>query len=322
MKPYIDQGPINCDIDIDTNNVKGKTAIVTGGANGIGEAYVRALSKAGAYVLIADVAEGDGERLAQELGRQLLSPATSSVRFVKCDVSSWRDQVAVFKEASSFSPSGRIDIVIPNAGIAAPIDSIFSTNVEDIEPEEPKMKVISINLTGVLYTVKLALHYFRRQNASNTGDDLDQVLILQGSLAGFIAIPRSVEYTTSKWGARGIFRTLRETEFQHNVRVCYIAPTFIHTKFLSDDLVQLLNVSHVEYATVEDAAGAVMRIVTDSSVQGRALAIAPRSLAPRGYLDLCDDNKEGSAVYPLIAESLGKLGLLYRADLPAGKPDM
>ncbi|KAL6250762.1 hypothetical protein RBB50_003065 [Rhinocladiella similis] len=301
MKPYTDEGPINCDVDIDSSSVKGKTAIVTGGANGIGEAYVRALSKAGAFVVIADVSERDGERLSKELG--------SSARFVKCDVSSWADQVAVFKAAAASSPSGRIDVVIPNAGIGGQLESVFSTKVEDTDPEEPKLKIMNINLTGVLYTVKLALHYFRRQNASNKGGDLDQVLILQGSLAGFLAIPGAVEYSTSKWGVRGIFRTLRETEFQHNIRVCYIAPSFVYTNILGDGLVQLLNNSKIEWATVEDAAEAVMRIVTDPNVQGRALTIVPRSLAPRGYFDLSDDDKEGSAVYPLIRESVGKLNL-------------
>ncbi|KIW42312.1 uncharacterized protein PV06_05874 [Exophiala oligosperma] len=301
MKPYTDEGPINCDVDIDTTNVKGKTAIVTGGSNGIGEAYVRALSKAGAFVVIADVAEGDGEKLCKELG--------SSVRFVKCDVSSWANQVATFKEAAASSPSGRIDIVLANAGIGGPPDTIFSTKVEDAEPEEPKLKILTVNLTGALYTVKLALHYFRRQNASNKGTDLDQVLILQGSLAGFIQLPEAVEYVASKWGLRGTFRTLRVTEFQHNIRVCYIAPSFVHTKIVNDELVQLLEKGNIEWATVEDAAEAVMRIVTDPGVQGRALAIAPRSLAPRGYFDLCDDDKEGSPVYPLIDASLGRMGL-------------
>lgn len=215
---------------------------------------------------------------------------------MKCDVSSWADQVAVFKAAAASSPSGRIDVVIPNAGIGGQLESVFSTKgkwrtlgffipvqsadeinnrvVEDTDPEEPKLKIMNINLTGVLYTVKLALHYFRRQNASNKGGDLDQVLILQGSLAGFLAIPGAVEYSTSKWGVRGIFRTLRETEFQHNIRVCYIAPSFVYTNILGDGLVQLLNNSKIEWATVEDAAEAVMRIVTDPNVQGICSQVA------------------------------------------------
>lgn len=48
-------------------------------------------------------------------------------KFVQCDVTSWEDQLAAFKEAVSFSPSGRVDIVIPNAGIDM-VDPMYVNN--------------------------------------------------------------------------------------------------------------------------------------------------------------------------------------------------
>ena len=101
---------------------------------------------------------------------------------------------------------------------------IPSPQVEAEEPEEPKLSIINVNLIGVLYTIKLALHYFRRQNALNKADPLDQTLVLQGSLAGYLDLPGAIQYTASKFGLRGILRDLRRTEHVHNIRVNYIGP--------------------------------------------------------------------------------------------------
>lgn len=96
--------------------------------------------------------------------------------------------------------------------------------MEAEEPEEPKLNILNVNLVGVMYTVKLALHYFRRQNASNKEEPLDQVLVLQGSLAGYLDLPGAVQYIASKFGLRGMMRALRKTEHVHNIRVNYIGP--------------------------------------------------------------------------------------------------
>ncbi|KAK5087849.1 hypothetical protein LTR05_002064 [Lithohypha guttulata] len=279
---YINSGAITTDVKTDTSNVNGKTAIVTGGASGIGEAYVRALVKAGAFVVIADLDEEVGHNLAKEL-------SSSEIKFVKTDVTKWTDQLAMFKTAISSSPSGRIDIVIANAGISA-ADSIFANNLELDEPEEPRLNVIDVNLTGVLYTVKLALFYFRKQNAARKGGDLDQNLILQGSLAGYLDLRGAVQYSASKWGLRGIMRCLRRSELSHNIRVNYIAPWFIQTKIMSEAFVQYLQQRNVDFATVEDAAEAALKIISDTRVKGRSLAILPRSLNLQGYQDLDNDD--------------------------------
>lgn len=306
MAPYVNSGPVDTDVDVDTSRVKGQTAIVTGGANGIGEAYTRALAKAGAFVVIADLDEEFGSKLEKEL--------SGSVKFVKTDVTSWANQLSMFKTAVSSSPSGRIDIVIANAGISG-ADSIYQNDVDKDEPEEPRLNVLNVNLTGVLYTVKLALFYFRKQHAANKGEALDQNLILQGSLAGYLDLPGAIQYGASKYGLRGIMKNLRVTEHEHNIRVNYIAPWFIRTKIMSDTVIKFLEGRNVEFAAVDDSAGAILRMITDPKVTGRSFAIVPRSIAPRGYIDVdLDDYEEGSL--------LGKLqglagGVTHRVSLSA-----
>ncbi|KAF2258069.1 NAD(P)-binding protein [Lojkania enalia] len=155
--------PVNCDVDFDTSNCAGKTAIVAGGANGLGEAYVRALASAGSLVCIADVDAEMGEKLASEL-------------------------------------PNKIHFVVANAGIAPP-DDVFSFDGKNAEPTEPNLKTIDVNLCGVLYMVKLSLYYFVKQNGTklHPGQE-DTCLVLIGSGAAYFDVPRSIQYPATKWG--------------------------------------------------------------------------------------------------------------------------
>lgn len=101
------------------------------------------------------------------------------------------------------------------------------------KPQKPDLKILDINLVGVMYTIKLALHYFRKQyNAAvnkesgtlSGNSDLDTCLVLQGSLAGFVDQPGSPQYNSSKFALRGTMRCLRRTVLQHGTRINYIAP--------------------------------------------------------------------------------------------------
>lgn len=80
---------------------------------------------------------------------------------------------------------------------------------------------MDINLTGVLYTTKLAMHYFRRQPIAA---DRDRCLILKSSLAGYVDLPSSIQYNSSKFGVRGLFRCLRRTSWTEGIRVNLVAP--------------------------------------------------------------------------------------------------
>ena len=214
MSEYQDSGPIDCSGSVDTGGLKGKTAIVTGGASGIGKEYVRALAGAGVHVVIADLSEENGQKVQKE--------TSGSTTFVRCDVTSWDDQLAVFKKAKEFSPNKEIDIVVANAGISTR-DEIFANDIEKDEPEKPKIPVVDVNATGVLWTTKLAIFYFRKQNAANKKD---RSLILQSSLAGYLDLIGAPQYTSSKFFVRGLLRGLRGSETAYGIRINLIAPWY------------------------------------------------------------------------------------------------
>jgi NAD(P)-dependent dehydrogenase (short-subunit alcohol dehydrogenase family) len=89
---------------------------------------------------------------------------------------------------------------------------------EEDEPTEPDLSIIDVNLCGVLYTSKLAMHYFSKQPIST---DRDRCLIITASLAGYLDPDQAPLYQTSKFGVRGLMCNLRRTD---RLRVNLIAP--------------------------------------------------------------------------------------------------
>ncbi|KAF4155438.1 hypothetical protein CNMCM8927_002049 [Aspergillus lentulus] len=293
MAPYIHTGPVDCERDFDPSSVKGKTAIVTGGASGLGEAYVRALVAAGVYVCFGDIDLEKGQRLAAEL------PMT---KFVSCDAGSWDDQVRLFEQAVSLSPNGRIAYVVANAGIHRP-DEVFEQPHPDQEPAEPDLTIVDINIKGPLYTAKLAAHYFIRQNGSTpTPDQEDTCLILIGSGAAFLDCPRGPQYSASKWAMRGIMHSLRRTTYYYGSRVNVISPWYVRTNILPEKTFEHVSNIGVQFATTEDAGQCLLRILSDPSVNGHSFFVTARKWASRGYVDLDLDDYPGNALLGEIQE--------------------
>ncbi|KAH7347525.1 hypothetical protein B0T11DRAFT_359968 [Plectosphaerella cucumerina] len=283
MPPYTLSAPIDCNVDFETHHLAGKTAVVTGGASGIGEAYVRALDAAGLTVVIGDRDAKRGEALAAEL---------KSSKFVQCDVTNWEDQVRLFKTAKEASPSGKIQFVVANAGITRE-DDVFSFDADG--PKKPDLSIIQVNLHGTLYTTKLAHHYFTLQNGTQPSPNQeDSCLILVGSGAAFLDCPRTPQYCSTKWGNRGIMHALRRTAYFNGSRVNVISPWYVRTSILPQELFDKVERSGVEFATTEDAGQCLLRILSDPSVNGRSLFLSPRKWAPRGYLDLDLDDYAGN----------------------------
>lgn len=143
------------------------------------------------------------------------------------------------------SPTGKVSYVVANAGIIAR-DSVFefsgnSSSViaqdplltttitgEEKEPTKPDLRVIDVNISGTLYTVKLSLHYFIKQNGQvPSPQQEDTCLILIGSGAAFLDCLRGPQYPATKWAMRGIMHSLRRTAFYYGSRVNVISPWYV-----------------------------------------------------------------------------------------------
>lgn len=91
-------------------------------------------------------------------------------------------------------------------------------------PVKPNLRILEVNLIGMAYTIKLAMHYFRRQPEDSSRD---RCLILKGSIAAYADQPGSPQYNASKWGARGLMRNFRRTAWREGIRVNLVAPWYV-----------------------------------------------------------------------------------------------
>lgn len=292
MPPYTYTGPVDVTLPYDPSLLTGRTAIVTGGANGIGEGYVRALVSHNVHVVIADLNETRGTALASEL---------PNTKFVKCDVTSWNDQLNLFKAAIEFSPTSKIHYVIANAGMIK-ADSVYDvsdvTRDPDADPTQPDLQIIDVNLKGTMYTTKLALHHFVKQNGvTPSPEQEDTALTLIGSGASYLDGPRAPQYAATKWAMRGIMHSLRRTAYFHGTRVNMISPWYIQTSILTQEQFEHVTNAGVQFAELADAQDALMRLLSDTSINGKSLFIGARRWGPAretGYWDLdVDDHHDG-----------------------------
>jgi NAD(P)-dependent dehydrogenase (short-subunit alcohol dehydrogenase family) len=294
MPEYTHTGPVDCDIAVDTSTIRNKTAIVTGGANGIGEAYARALVAAGVRVVIGDLDSVNGRKLESEL---------SGVKFIQCDTTVWDDQLQLFKAAAAFSPTGKISYVVANAGIIRP-DEVFLQDVSE-DPKAPNLKTIDVNIKGTLFTAKLAAHYFIKQNGvTPSPDQEDTCLVLIGSGAAFLDCLRIPQYSATKWAMRGIMHALRRTAFYYGSRVNVIMPWYVKTSILSQKDWDAVSAVGVEFADAEDAGKCLLRILADPEVNGHSFFLAARKWAACGFMDLDLDDYQDSLLQEIQEDQI------------------
>ncbi|KAL9240461.1 hypothetical protein vseg_014677 [Gypsophila vaccaria] len=240
--------------------LQGKVAIVTGGANGIGESIVRLFHKQGAKICVLDIIDDAGQRLCDSLG------GDPNIYFFHCDVAKEDD----VKNAVDFTVEkfGTLDIMVNNAGVTGPpCSDIRNVSLSDFD------NVFNINVKGVFLGMK---HAARVMIPSKKGSivSLSSVASALGGLGPHI-------YTGSKHAVVGLTKNVAAELGQHGIRVnCvspYAVPTNLALPHLANDerkedvlegfrafAAKNANLQGVEL-TVDDVANAVLFLASDEA---------------------------------------------------------
>ncbi|WP_280368615.1 SDR family NAD(P)-dependent oxidoreductase [Nocardia wallacei] len=223
------------------NEFTGRSAIVTGGARGIGAAVAAALAKEQFGVIIADLLDGEGTELASSLG--------PNVAFRHLDVTDENDWRTVVADAEAlFGPLG---VLINNAGIL---------DFGGVDSESPQMfrHVLDVNLYGAWLGMHLAGPALR---AAGNG-----VIVNVSSTAGLMGYSGIGAYVASKWGLRGLTKTAALEFGPANVRVCSVHPGPIHTPMTAqmDESVAAAQ-PLARFGEPEEVAAMVRFIVTEAT---------------------------------------------------------
>ena len=195
---------------LDRFNLKGRVALVTGGAQGIGLACVEALSEAGAYVYIAD----RNLKVAQE-AQAAMKAKSYATGVIEMEVTDSKQVDAA--AARVIAEKGRVDILVCNAGIAR-----SQTPAEDVT-DEHWLNVIDVNLNGLFWCCRA---FGKTMLAAGRGS-----IVNIGSMSGFIVNKpqQQAYYNASKAGVHHLTKSLAAEWGARGVRVNAVAPTYINT---------------------------------------------------------------------------------------------
>lgn len=192
----------------------GRTALVTGGASGLGEACVRALVAAHASVTIADLNEPRGQALAAEMG-----PLT---QFCRTDVCDEGDVLAALDEGE------RLDMVIHCAGVATAERALGKNGPLELERFT---RVMNINVTGSFNVARLAASLMSKNELGPDGER--GVIILTSSVAAFEGQIGQAAYAASKGAVASMTLPLAREFARFGIRVLAIAPGLFRTPLLA-----------------------------------------------------------------------------------------
>ncbi|GAB3541653.1 3-hydroxyacyl-CoA dehydrogenase [Spirosoma fluminis] len=202
-------------------NLQQATAIVTGGASGLGEATVRMLASQGASVVILDLNEEKGQALAEELG--------ASVRFTKTNVTDEADvQAAINLAVETF---GALHINVNCAGIAEARKTLGKVDgVYGAHSLAAFQKTISINLIGTFNVIRLAALTMEQNTPNEEGER--GVIINTASVAAYDGQMGQAAYSASKGGIVGMTLPIARDLARSGIRVMTIAPGLFETPLL------------------------------------------------------------------------------------------
>jgi NAD(P)-dependent dehydrogenase (short-subunit alcohol dehydrogenase family) len=225
-------------------DLTGRHALVTGGAQGLGEGMARALAAAGAKVVVADLQDELGPKVAESLGE--------GHGFVHLDVTDddgWQSAVE-----QAIGILGGLDIVVNNAGVE--ITSLFV----DLEPDDVR-KMLDVNLLGTALGIKHAFRAMRPGGGASARSGRDGgVVVNVASVAATIAFPGIAIYSATKSGVDRLTRVaaMESGKLGYGVRVNCVYPGLVATAMgagLANDVARI-----GLFGSPEEAVGAVVEL--------------------------------------------------------------
>jgi len=188
------------------SKLKDKIAVITGAASGLGEGCAELFAREGATVVVADIQDEAGEKLADGIDGMFLHVDVTDPASVEAMI------------ARTTERYGRIDILVNNAGIDGEQAVTAESSVENWK------RVMSINMDGVYYGMKYVLPVMVAQQGG--------VILNTASTVGLNALPGLPAYSASKAGVIQLSKAVAIEYAYYNIRVNAICPSVVETPLL------------------------------------------------------------------------------------------
>lgn len=198
-------------------SLKGKVALITGAASGIGLATAKRLAEAGARVVLLDINELKGKKAAVKIKN-----SGENAKFYRCDVTSNSDCKSITQEV--YREFGRIDILFNNAGV------IKRKNIVELSEEEWDV-VLNVNLKAIYLLSHHVIPYMAKGGGGS--------IINAGSGWGLKGGPNAAAYCAAKGGAVNLTRAMAIDHGKQRIRVNCVCPGDTDTPLLHDEASQL-----------------------------------------------------------------------------------
>ncbi|ASN18393.1 SDR family NAD(P)-dependent oxidoreductase [Arthrobacter sp. YN] len=203
-------------------NFEGKTALVTGGGSGLGEAISKDLAKNGVKVVVTDVNFDAATRVAN----QITADGGTSVPFQANTAVAEDSKKAVDFAVETY---GALNYAVNNAGIGGASAPVGDVDIEDWD------RVIAINLSGVLYGMRYQIPAILAAGAS------EGAIVNMASIHGAVAAPGNAAYTAAKHAVVGLTKNAAAEYGAQGLRVNAIGPGYIDTPLLAAAPKEVIN---------------------------------------------------------------------------------